>query len=112
MLPNRFVIMSMVFLLAGIATARPSAFAEGEGFEPPMFPFRAVTLHFAIVASALAASLSFSFGYLSANLPCRWSFALLLHSNLDSLVKSHHSASQLHNFARCNHSLYLVLGIC
>ena len=55
--------------LPGLLAARPSAFVEGEGFEPPMFPFRAVTLHFAIVASALAASLSFSFGYLSANLP-------------------------------------------
>ena len=28
-------IMSMVCLLAGIVTTRPSAFAEGEGFEPP-----------------------------------------------------------------------------
>ena len=27
--------MSMVCLLAGIVTTRPSAFAEGEGFEPP-----------------------------------------------------------------------------
>ena len=27
--------MSMVCLLAGIVSTRPSAFAEGEGFEPP-----------------------------------------------------------------------------
>ena len=67
--------------LPGLLAARPSAFAEGEGFEPPpMFPFRAVTLHFAIVASALAASLSFSFGRHSANLPrsvCRYAIATL-----------------------------------
>ena len=47
---------------------------------PPMFPLRAVTLHFAIVASALAASLSFSFGRHSANLPrsvCRYAIATL-----------------------------------
>ena len=35
MLPIRFVNMSMVCLLAGIASARPSAFVEGEGVEPP-----------------------------------------------------------------------------
>lgn len=52
-----------------IQLARTGFLVEGEGFEPPMFPFRAVTLHFAIVASALAASLSFSFGRLTANLP-------------------------------------------
>ena len=28
--------MSMVCLLAGIVTTRPSAFAEGGGFEPPL----------------------------------------------------------------------------
>lgn len=40
----------------------------------------------------------------------------LWHSDLNPdrllLVKSHYSASQLHNLARCNHSLYLVLWVC
>ena len=34
--------MSMVCLLAGIVTTRPSAFVEGEGFEPPMCALRSI----------------------------------------------------------------------
>ena len=35
-------IMSMVCLLAGIVSTRPSAFVEGEGFEPPVCALRSI----------------------------------------------------------------------
>ena len=82
--------------LPGLHSARPSAFVEGDGFEPPLTAkFSRLLPIYRSLPSLRSLCLWYSNSYLD----------LLL------LVKSHHSASQFRDFARCNHSLYLVLWI-
>ena len=94
--------------LPGLHSARPSAFVEGEGFEPPM---SCITLYYQL-KDASVDNCRRCFRPLSQ--PSSFCMSLW-HSDLDSdrllLVKSYYSASQFRDFARCNHSLYLVFWI-
>ena len=88
-------IMSIVCLLAGIATARPSAFVEGTGFEPVMCETSPLRGYYSYAAT-------FAFD-LSANLPL---FPLVLQR---LILLSLHQPLQ---FSLLNHSVDLVLRIC
>ena len=111
--------------LPGLHSARPSAFVEGGGVEPPAHPKlfgdspprgRTAVAFFGRCARLKPFPLFQS---------CRFAplfrlflplfFVSLWHSNPHPdrllLVKSHHSASQFRDFARCNHSLYLVFWV-
>ena len=111
--------------LPGLLAARPSAFVEGGGVEPPAHPKlfgdsstrdRTAVAFFGRCARLLIIPLIpiLPVCPLIPAFPSLFCMSLC-HSDLTPdrllLVKSYHSASQFHNLARCNHSLYLVFRV-